>query len=84
MIQRIVRSELWQNLDGKIPDLEQVIDDVTRSLGNIRRFAPALQVIVKTSYEVAIGWSLVFCLSFAVVGVLSSLLIREKTLTGRS
>ena len=66
-----------------MPDIDGLIQDVTESLGNLKYFSPAIQELVRSAYDEAIGWSFVVSLCFAAVGLVASFFIREKTLGGK-
>ena len=96
-IQRVLRSQLWDaltdysttatptgpdNLGEGLGDVGDVINHVTDSLGSIGFLPPRLQEVVKGCYRVAIGWSLVLCLAFAILGAVVSFGVRERSLNG--
>lgn len=82
-LQRVLRLELWKNMVGKRPDMDDLIDEITGGLANVRHFPHNLQSAVRASYEVAIGWTFVLCLAFSVLGLFASFFVQERSLGTR-
>lgn len=65
------------NDDDDGEKLREIVRLVMESLQNMETLSEAMREAVRAAYEVAVRWSLVGCLCFAVLAAVSSLLIRE-------
>ncbi len=78
-VQHALRSELWLRLSGQNPAVvDDIIAQITRSLGNIAGLEPELGQMVRGAYEVAIQRSLFICFCFVALALLANLPIRDK------
>lgn len=61
---------------------DDLIRHITQSLGHLDFLDPAARDVVQAAYDVALRWSFVLCLIFAVAAFCTSVPIREKRLSG--
>ena len=69
------------DIDGNDIDedrVKEIVRRVMESLDNIDELNEKMQAIVRAGYEVAVRWSLIVCLCFAGLALVSSLMIKEK------
>jgi hypothetical protein len=80
VIQQFLREQLQEQLkSGK--DVEKIIQQVRRSLDEIKKLDPDIASIVRNCYEVALSYGFALMLCITVFAVVSSFFIKEKRLS---
>ncbi|KIJ52240.1 hypothetical protein M422DRAFT_776354 [Sphaerobolus stellatus SS14] len=82
LVQNTLRVYLTNRLTGRGLDVEEIVRHVRESLSYIDTLEPAIRVIVRSSYEQAVGSAFWLTTVFAFCALISSLFIREKSLGG--